>query len=143
MGPDDQVVRGQDELEPDLVQGVVVEGEFAQPGALSLRMSSSMCARWRWQHSRTWMSGSSWSVRTTWKRCPSWSVNDSCAPGCARSRRTINRDPAGHARRSTWPVISATSPLPRRALRGDRRNPGVLGDFEDRLADLVGQLVAH
>jgi hypothetical protein len=24
--------------------------------------------------------------------CPSWSVNDSCAPGCARSRRQISRE---------------------------------------------------
>ena len=41
------------------------------------------------------MSGSVWSVRIAWKRYPSWSVNDSCAPGCGRSRRTITREPDG------------------------------------------------
>jgi hypothetical protein len=40
-------------------------------------------------------------------------VNDSCAPGCARSRRQINRDPCGQEERSTRPVSSATRPFGR------------------------------
>jgi hypothetical protein len=40
-------------------------------------------------------------------------VNDSCAPGCGRSRRTINLDPSGQAERSTISVITPTSPFSR------------------------------
>jgi len=32
LGPDEQVVRDQDKVEPHLVEGVVVEGELAQAG---------------------------------------------------------------------------------------------------------------
>jgi hypothetical protein len=48
-------------------------------------------------------------------KCPSWSVNETCAPRCARSRRTITRDPAEQLVRSRWLLISQTSPLGRSA----------------------------
>ena len=41
-------------------------------------------------------------------RSPSESVNRSCAPGCGRSLRRINRVPAGQLLRSTRSVASAT-----------------------------------
>jgi hypothetical protein len=40
-------------------------------------------------------------------------VNESCAPGCARSRRMITRDPVGHVVRSRDVVISAICPFSR------------------------------
>src|SRR5271166_7161976 len=48
------------------------------------------------------------SVRNPVMRCPSESVNVSCAPGCGRSLRRINRVPAGHFDKSTSSVASAT-----------------------------------
>ena len=59
------------------------------------------------------MSGSGWSVSVACKRRASWSVKLSCAPGCARSRRTITRDAVGQAVRSSCSVISATCPFSR------------------------------
>ena len=52
-------------------------------------------------------------VRIAWKRYPSWSVNDSCAPGCGRSRRTITLAPVGQGDSSTRSVISTTCPFSR------------------------------
>ena len=70
-------------------------------------------------------------------------VNESCAPGCARSRRTISRDPRAMPGVDLADELGDLTVAACRALRRDRGNPGVLGDLEDRLADLVGQLVAH
>ena len=84
-----------------------------------------------------------WSVRIAWKRWPSWSVKDSCAPGCARSRRTITRDPAGQPVRSSSSVISQTCPLARSPPSWSKRaNPALVGDLQDRGADRLGQVVA-
>jgi hypothetical protein len=70
-------------------------------------------------------------------------VNDSCAPGCGRSRRQISLIPSGQADRSTRPVSSHTWPFSRTPSSWSSPHPRVLGDFEDRLADRFGEVVAE
>jgi hypothetical protein len=113
LGPDEQVVREHHDVDPHLVERECLERELLKarvfvvadpvldPGALAVTTLDDP------------MSPSVWSVRIAWKRYPSWSVNDSCAPGCGRSRRTITLDPSGQDERSSRWVISTTSPFSR------------------------------
>lgn len=108
LRPDGDVVRGEGEFEP---RGVRVEGVERQVGGagrfdcLDAILDHGVLAVKSLQRGDVW---SGWSVMKHWKRCPSRSVNESCAPGCGRSRRQINRVPSGQSGRLTWPVSSVT-----------------------------------
>jgi hypothetical protein len=114
------------------------------PVSLSSRMRSWTWARWRWRRSIRAISGSVWSVRIAWKRSPSWSVNDSCAPGCGRSRRTISLRPRGPGGQID-PIgdLHNLAVLTLAPIRVQRRHPSIGRDFEDRGPDRLGQFIAE
>src|SRR3954465_6911794 len=113
LGPDDQIVREQHDLQPQLVERERLERELRKARVLVvadavLDMGALAVAA---LDDRGVLVGLS--VRIAWKRKPSWSVKESCAPGCGRSRRTITREPCGQGLSSTLSVISETSPFSR------------------------------
>ena len=116
LGPGEQVVGGEAELHPDVVVDDVVERQVREArcfgvaddvlGASTLALTAARARRCR---SRAVL------VMNAVCRNPSMvSNNDNWAPGCGRSRRTINRVPSGQASRLTNSVSSTTSAPSRR-----------------------------
>ena len=145
MGPDDQVVREHHDLQPHLVERERLERELAPGRCPCRRGCGPRRGRAGGDDARgPRCRGSVWSVRIAWKRYPSWSVNDSCAPGCGRSRRTITRDPSGQVESSRRSVISTTSPfsrsVPSWSSAGTQASSGV---WRIAARTVLGQLVAE
>ena len=141
LGPGEQVVREQDELEPDAVVLEVAEGKLRRPVSLSLRMWSSTRARARWRRSSAAiLVGLVGEDRL--EAVAVWSVNDSWAPGCGRSRRTITREPSGQPARSSGGDLGDLAVGALAAVLVERRQPRRRRDLEDRLADRLGEVKA-
>ena len=111
LGPDDPVVRERDDLEPYLVERERLERELGQAGVLVvtdpvLDVGVLAVAALHDGDLRVGLVGEdrleAVAVVVGERRVP---------PGWGRSRRTISRQPAGQADRSTMSVISETSPL--------------------------------
>ena len=98
LGPDDDVVRDDRELEPRGVRVEGVEREVRGAGRLQRLDAVLDLGVLAVRTSSAAISASGWSVMKHWKRCPSRSVKLSCAPGWGRSRRQISRVPCRPAR---------------------------------------------
>jgi hypothetical protein len=113
LGPDEQVVGEHHDLDPHLVERELLERQLGQAGVLVVTdavLDPGALAVTTLQDCdvRVGLIG-----QDRLEAVPSWSVNESCAPGCGRSRRTITREPAGQEPGSTRSVSSTTCPLQR------------------------------
>ena len=144
LGPDDQVVREQHDLKPHLVERERLERELRQAGVLVV---ADAVLDVRVLAVAALDDGDVLVGLVGEDRLEAVAVVVGERQLRAGVRALAAHDqpasPRGQADRSTLSVISATSPFSRsRAVLVERRNPGILGDLEDRGADRLGQLVA-
>ena len=100
LGPGDEVLGDQRDLEPHGVVVKVAKWEVGRAGLLG--GADAVLGAGAGAVPALKFDGVAVEVgQRDQEACPSWSVKLSWAPGCGRSRRTISRDPWGQPPRST------------------------------------------